>query len=589
MKNHKIFSLTAVAILFTLWRGIGLPYEPAPAAFLSHQSDHNRFTAFQTTIPQIMDSAEVQGLAIALVENGELVWHHSFGVKNADTKEPVTDGTVFQAASLSKPVFAYAVLKLVEKGQFDLDKPLAEYALQNYIEESFLKKPVDDERFKKITARLVLSHTPGFPNWRQGEKGLAINFEPGERFNYSGEGFVYLQKVIEYLTGQTLDEFVRQNVFEPLGMAASSYVWQESYETEVAIGHDPLGKVQEKRRTKEGNAAASLYTTTGDYVKFLTAILNHTGLRNDLFAQMLKPHIQLPIRWGDYSAMAEGLYWGLGWGLQIDKESESFWHWGDNGAFRCYVVGYPKQRNAVVFFTNSANGLSLAKEFVWLTLGREQPALNWLQYGSYRSPGAIFAKMAIKQSADAALRHYHERRKSRPNSYQLEERPINQLGYRLMSLKRMDEAIKVFQLNIELFPNSWNVYDSFAEAHLRNGNKVIAAEYYQKSLDLNPDNTGAKQLLTQLRPDRPQTDNAHFKLSGYQQARLVTLAGSFNDWNDLHTLFEKEGDEWVCTIDLKAGKHFYKFVVDGEWITDPKNPVTEEDGNGNINSVLMIK
>jgi CubicO group peptidase (beta-lactamase class C family) len=584
MKTRKLFPLTAVAIL--LLSEVGLPHEPAPQ---THQSDHDRFTSFEKTIPQIMDSAEVQGLAIALIEKGKLAWHRSFGMKNAETKEPVTDATVFQAASLSKPVFAYAVLKLVEKGRFDLDKPLVEYVPPAYIEEKFLKKPVDDERFKKITARMVLSHTPGFPNWRRGENRLVISFEPGEKFSYSGEGFVFLQRVIEHLAGQTLDELMRKNAFEPLGMTTSSYVWQENYETKVANGHSSFGEVEEKRRTKEGNAAASLYTTITDYVKFLTAVLNQEGLRKNLFAQMLKPHIQLPVRREDYSVMAEGLYWGLGWGLQIDNASESFWHWGDNGAFKCYVVGYPKQRNAMVFFTNSANGLSFAKELVRLTIGKEQQALHWLQYGSYRSPSAVFAKIAIKQSVEAALQQYREMRGGQSNNSKLEEGPINRLGYRLMELKRMEDAIKIFQLNIELFPNSSNVYDSFAEAQLRNGNREMAAEYYQKSLDRNPDNRVAKHLLPQLHPDRQQAGNVHFKLSGHPQARLVTLAGSFNGWNDLHTLFKKEGDDWIGTIDAKPGKYFYKLVVDGEWITDPNNPVKEDDGNGNTNSVLVVE
>src|SRR4030095_1153264 len=133
------------------------------------------------------------------IRDGKIIWNHAFGVKNASTREPVDDNTVFEAASLSKPVMAYAALKLVDAGKLDLDKPLAQYLEKPYLE--------GDDRLNLITARRVLTHTTGFPNWRQQGQPLKIVFPPGERFSYSGEGFVYLQKVIERLTGQAFDDF----------------------------------------------------------------------------------------------------------------------------------------------------------------------------------------------------------------------------------------------------------------------------------------------------------------------------------------------------------------------------------------------
>ncbi len=135
-------------------------------------------------VPRLMRDGDVSGLSVALIKNGEIVWHRGFGVKNAETKEPVGDDTVFEAASLSKTVFAYAVLKMVEDGKLDLDAALSEYLPAPYIE--------NDARLNLITARRVLSHTTGFPNWRASGKPLQIYFTPGERFSYSGEGFIYL-------------------------------------------------------------------------------------------------------------------------------------------------------------------------------------------------------------------------------------------------------------------------------------------------------------------------------------------------------------------------------------------------------------
>jgi CubicO group peptidase (beta-lactamase class C family) len=188
---------------------------PAPAAPLRVDVVQAQIVAgLEKHVPQLMKDGEVPGLAIALVRNGDVFWHRGFGVKNSKTKEAVDDTTVFEAASLSKPVFAYAVLKLVDSGKIDLDRPLNQYLPGNY-------DVGDDPRLSQITARHVLSHTTGFPNWRSG-KTLTIHFKPGERFSYSGEGFVYLSKVIEHVTLEQFDDFMKRTVFQPLGMTSSS-------------------------------------------------------------------------------------------------------------------------------------------------------------------------------------------------------------------------------------------------------------------------------------------------------------------------------------------------------------------------------
>ena len=217
-------------------------------------------------VPQWMKEADVPGLSIALVRDGRLVWHHGFGVKDSKTKEPVTDDTVFEAASLSKPGFAYAVMKLVDAGKFDLDKPLNQYLPGDY-------DVGPDPRLAQITARRVLSHTTGFPNWRPRGAALKIYFTPGEKFSYSGEGFVYLSKVIEHVTGEKFNDFMRRTAFEPLEMTGSSYVWQSSYDTLKSSRHNSVGRPTEQNRPAEANAAASLQTTARDYGRSRQAAL----------------------------------------------------------------------------------------------------------------------------------------------------------------------------------------------------------------------------------------------------------------------------------------------------------------------------
>src|SRR5215831_2930347 len=239
-------------------------------------------------IPQLMKDGDVPGISIALLRYGELVWRHGFGVKNTKTNEPVTDDTVFEAASLSKPVFAYAVLKLFDAGKFDLDKPLNQYLPGNY-------DVGEDPRLGQITARHVLSHTTGFPNWRPPGAALKIHFTPGDRFSYSGEGFVYLSKVIEHVTGEKFNDFMKRTVFEPLGMTSSSYVWQESYDALKVFSHNTRGEAVSQKKLSPGatNAAASLHTTARDYGRFVAAMLKGVGLKPETRRLMLTPQAQV--------------------------------------------------------------------------------------------------------------------------------------------------------------------------------------------------------------------------------------------------------------------------------------------------------
>lgn len=454
-------------------------------------------------ISRLMKEADIPGLSLALVRDGKIAYKHCFGVKNAKTGEPVADSTVFEAASLSKPVFAYAVLKLVERGTFNLDKPLVEYLPGQY-------DVGDDARLAQITARHVLSHTPGFPNWRPRGGKLQIHFTPGERFSYSGEGFVYLAKVIEHITKMKLNDFMKAFVFEPLGMTSSSYSWQESYDAQKTHLHNSLGEPTGLNKLEKdvANAAASLHTTAGDYARFVSANLNSTGLKKESLAEMLTP--QVSVREGGASTInrpeaktAQGLSWGLGWGLQTTGEGLWFWHWGDNGDSKAYVMASPEQKTGIVFFANSANGLSIVREIVEEAFGGNHPALAWINYESYRSPRRKLLKEIVAKGAETALREYRQWRKGLAPDELIGEGPINGLGYQLLyPLKRVKDAIEVFKLNVEDYPQSFNVYDSLGEAYAVNGDRELAIKNYERSIELNPNNTGGIEALKKLREIR---------------------------------------------------------------------------------------
>lgn len=321
----------------------------------------------ETTITRAITEHNVPGLSIALVRGGQTVWSKGFGVRNKKTAEPVDDQTVFEAASLTKPVFAYAVLALCEQGRLDLDEPLAKSLPEPY---------TDDESgfLKQVTARHVLTHTTGLPNWLGAGKPARFFFKPGYKFSYSGEGFVYLQRVVERLTETPLDKYLQTQLFEPLGMSSASLVWRDDFEKRLACGYGwPAENRGILRKQTEANAASSLVCTAADYARFLERLLakppfDTKGLAVADVIEMWKPRVKA----------ADGVSWGLGIGVEHTPDSDAFWHWGNNGGiYNCFVVGFPKQRVGVVVMTNSGQGLKACAEIVPAAIGGDHPALRW--------------------------------------------------------------------------------------------------------------------------------------------------------------------------------------------------------------------
>jgi CubicO group peptidase (beta-lactamase class C family) len=300
-------------------------------------------------IPKLMGDAGVPGLSTAVIKDATLLWRRGFGMRDSESKAPFDNDTVFEVASASKPVFAYAVMKLCEKGVMDLDTPLTRYT-----PERFLK---DDPRLELITARHCLSHTSGLPNWRSEEEPLKILFTPGEKWSYSGEGYSYLQSVVTHLTGTDMAAYIKANILDPFGMTSSGYLWNDTMEKRMARGHDPEGKPLEMRKRPTGAdvaryaAAGGLFATATDYARFLIEIIDPKPsdafrLRKESLQEMLRPQVKR----NDSSS------WALGWEIDHTKDGNFIRQFGGNPGLQCFAAASVARRSGLVLLIDSQNG-----------------------------------------------------------------------------------------------------------------------------------------------------------------------------------------------------------------------------------------
>ena len=354
-------------------------------------------------IPSLLQLASVPGLAIATVHGGEVAVE-GFGVLRAGSGDKVTGDTVFAAASLSKPVFASIVMQLASEGTIDLTRPLASYLP--------LPNPAD-ERAKGITATHVLSHSSGWRNWRNAPgDALTADFEPGSKFSYSGEGYFFLQRVVEKLTGQGLARLARDRVFTPLGMTASGYIWRPDLDAALASPHTGRGQPMNSFGVRAGRAFAGLVAEMGKPVEEWTAADVEKALpRVDATIPVL-PDNMVPnaaasllttardygafVRWllgagpvsggraildrmvVQRSTINQALGWGSGIGLEQSGGRHYVWHWGDNPGFKNFVVAEPATGSAIVIFTNGNAGQRVYERVIRARTGVDHPAFLWL-------------------------------------------------------------------------------------------------------------------------------------------------------------------------------------------------------------------
>lgn len=328
--------------------------------------------ALERLIPGLMREAGLPGLAMTVVREGKVAWQRGFGVKDRSANEPVDPATIFEAASVSKTVFAYAVLKLCEAGVIDLDTPLTRYTPERFL--------TGDPRLDLITARHVLAHTSGFQDWRSRADPLKIHFTPGEKFLYSGEGYFYLQSVVTHLRGRVdrercaryeaglevcatdIDDYLKRTLLAPFRMDSSGYVLDDRWAPQAARPHDAQGRPLAQ---KQGNAISAaryassggLHTTVTDYARFLLEVVDPQPaqahrLNKASLAEMLRPQIKLA---GDQK-IDGATSWALGWAIQERDTGNLIIHSGGQSGFRSLAMASVERKSGFIILTNGDSG-----------------------------------------------------------------------------------------------------------------------------------------------------------------------------------------------------------------------------------------
>lgn len=343
-----------------------------------------------------MEAAHVTGVGIAILNGGRVMYLKAYGVRDANEQLPLTPDSVMTAASLTKAAFATMVLQLVQEHLIELDKPVYKYLPKPLPEYDAYKDLAGDPRYKQITMRMLLDHTSGFPNWRWlvDDKKLRIYFTPGSRFAYSGEGIDLAQLVVEKVTNKSINELMKERMFQPLGMTRTSMVSEEQFQDDHANRFDEQQHALGLEQRHRGDAAGSMQTTLRDYARFVQAVLANSILDKKHRELMLKPQIEIVSKHEFPSLSIETttdnhaihLSYGLGWGLYWTPYGKAFFKEGHDEGWRHYVVCFDQPKAGMLIMTNSSNGEDIYSTLLEKLLGNTFTPLEWEGFKAGRVP-----------------------------------------------------------------------------------------------------------------------------------------------------------------------------------------------------------
>jgi len=431
-----------------------------------------------------------------IAENGKVVYKGAFGMANMEWNIPNTPDTRFRLGSITKQFTATATLQLVEQGKIKLDGKITDY-LPDY----------RNDTGDKVTIHHLLTHTSGIPSYT-GQPGFFENvsrnpykvdefvkkyasgnleFEPGSKFSYNNSGYFLLGAIIERVTGKPYEQVLKENIFDPLGMKNTGYDHHATIIPKRASGYS---------KTPDGYtnavyldmsipyAAGSLYSTVEDLYLWDQALYADKVLSAQSKALMYKPFLE---------------NYAYGWAVtnasfkQNDQPVQVITHDGGINGFTTTIIRFPTEKNLIVVLDNTGSGY----------LNRLSDSIARILYNQpYEPPKisivSVLGKTIAEKGIEAGIAQYRDLKAKQASTYDFAEAELNQLGYQLLRSGKAREAIEIFKLNVEAYPQAFNTYDSLAEAYMTINERDLAKLNYKKSLELNPNNTNAAEILKRL-------------------------------------------------------------------------------------------
>jgi len=459
-------------------------------------------------IPAWLEEFIVPGAAIALIDDGKVIFQKGYGYADVKNNVTVNSKTGFNIGSISKTVAAWGVMKLVEEGKIELDSPVEKYLTRWHLPETVYDN-------NKVTVRRLLSHTAGlslhgYPGWsssdtlptieqslsgkNNGPRDVRLIMEPGTKWKYSGGGFTILQLIIEEVTGQEFADYMQTEILNPLGMINSSYTIDKKILSKSSLEHNSYGEVI-PFELFTAEAAAGLHTTIEDFAVFAQASLNisnSAGTQQSILKKITLELMTSP------APISDGKY-GLGYSVDsIPNSSEVLvGHGGANTGWHAYLQVNQKTGDGFAMITNGGSGYNVYRQAYcdWIdwkfdvSLGnRCKKTITPLLINTFKNEG-------IK----ATIVKYKKVKKTEMNNYFFFEGSLNRFGYELLKSNKVKEAIEIFKLNVKEYPESSNVFDSLGEAYMTDGNNELAIKNYKKSVALDPENKNGIEKLMKLK------------------------------------------------------------------------------------------
>jgi len=434
--------------------------------------------------------------AVLVAENGKVIFKKGYGMANMEWNIPIETDTKFRLGSITKQFTSMLILQLVQEGKIKLEGKITDY-LPDY------RKDTGD----RITIHQLLNHTSGIPSYTglpnffqeisRNPYGVSdfvkkyasgdLEFEPGTKWNYNNSGYFLLGAIVERITGKPYEQVLKERILDPLGMKNTGYDHYATILPKRAAGYEkrPGGFVNAPYLDMSlPYAAGSLYSTVEDLYLWDQALYTEKVLSSELKELMYKPGMN---------------NYAYGWVVRKpplgakDEPVTVIEHGGGINGFNTVITRMPDSKNLIVLLNNTGG----------TKLGEMSQKIAGILFGKpYKPPVRDIAQtlfnIVTEKDVQTAIKQYHELKATQKDAYDFSEQQLNGLGYQLMQMKRVKDAIEIFKLNVEMFPQGFNTYDSLGEAYMANGDKQLAIQNYKKSVELNPKNTAAAEKLKKL-------------------------------------------------------------------------------------------